>query len=762
MTKLGTLKKFILAAVAAMSVLLPLQAAHIIGGTISYVCKGGGDYTFTMKIYRDCYGTNGVPGAPFDSDTDGGADIMGTITIYQGNSNVPFDVIRLDAPNIKVIPPVLDNPCLVVPLNVCVQEGIYEFDVSLPVSASSYHIVYQRCCRNNSITNIELPGETGATYYLELTPQAQNLCNNSPIFNAFPPIVICAGEPINFDHSATDPDGDLLVYEFCTPLIGGGNDADPDHTTWPTGVAPDPDLPPPFDAVTFNAAYNFGNPLPAVPPLTLDPNTGFLTGVPLAQGQFVVGVCVKEYRNGVLLSQTLRDFQFNVTTCDPTVVADVLENDTITLAGQQYYVVDACGANSVLFTNQSFQQVYINEFRWEFNINGVTETFTDWNPTVNFPGLGTYYGLLMLNPNAAECSDTAFIEVNVYPGIDADFDFEYDTCVAGPASFTDLTLAGAGPGSIVSWDWMFGDETQSQEQNPVHTYEIPGDFNVQLLVRDTNNCTGLATKPLPYYPVPELLVVAPSEYIGCQPAAILFNNLSTPVNESYTLIWDFGDGSTSGEISPTHVYEDIGTYTVSLEIISPLGCQIDTTWNNLITVLASPIADFTYSPSQLSNLVPTAQFTDQSTDAVKWRWTFGTSGISIEPNPSHTFPDTGVQVVQLVVFHESGCTDTIQKLLDVIPEVRYFLPNAFTPNGDGSNDGFRGNGMMEGATNFKLRIWNRYGELLFETDDPYESWNGRKHNSGDLASQGVYVVVVTYVGPRGEKKELRGYATLIK
>ncbi|MCC6724700.1 MAG: gliding motility-associated C-terminal domain-containing protein, partial [Saprospiraceae bacterium] len=169
-----------------------------------------------------------------------------------------------------------------------------------------------------------------------------------------------------------------------------------------------------------------------------------------------------------------------------------------------------------------------------------------------------------------------------------------------------------------------------------------------------------------------------------------------------------------------------------------------------------------YSPSQLSNLLPTAQFTDQSTDAVKWRWVFGTSGISIEQNPMHTFPDTGLQVVQLVVFHPSGCTDTIQKLLDVIPEVRYFLPNAFTPNGDGTNDGFRGNGMMEGATDFKLRIWNRYGELLFETDDPSESWNGRKHNDGDLAPQGVYVVVVTYTEPRGEKKELRGYATLIK
>ncbi len=757
MTKLSTSKKaLLLTGVVFLSLMLPLQAAHIIGGTINYVCKGGGDYTFTMRIYRDCNGG----GAAFDSDFNGGAPFPGTVTIFQGNSTVPYDVITLDAPVITNILPNLSNPCLVAPPNVCVEEGVYVFDLDLPLSTSSYHIVYQRCCRNATISNLVQPGETGATYHMELTAKAQEFCNSSPVFNDFPPIAICTGEPIDFDHAATDPDGDVLVYELCTPYVGGGNDQF--NTDAPNGVAPDPDLPPPFSAVTFSGPYSFSNPLPANPQLTIDPNTGFLTGVPNASGQFVVGVCVKEYRNGVLLSETRRDFQFNVALCDPTVVADVLENDTVNLLGVQHYVVDACGANSVLFTNQSYQPAYINEFRWEFDINGTTEVFTDWNPVVDFPGVGTYYGVLLLNPGAVACADTAYLEVNVYPGITADFDFVYDTCVAGPVAFTDQTVAGAGPGSIVSWEWKFGDEKLSQEQNPQHTYQLPGDFTVQLLVRDTNNCTGLASQTLPYYPIPELLVVAPSEFIGCQPAEIFFDNLSTPVNESYTLNWDFGDGGTSSEISPTYVYEDVGTYTVTLEIISPLGCQTDTTWNNLITVLPSPVADFTYTPSQLSNLLPTAQFTDQSIDAVKWRWTFGTSGISIDQNPSHTFPDTGLQVVQLVVFHQSGCTDTIQKVLDVIPEVRYFLPNAFTPNGDGSNDGFRGNGMMEGATNFNLRIWNRYGEQLFETDDPFEAWNGQKNNTGDLSPQGVYVVVVTFIGPRGDKHELRGYATLIK
>lgn len=755
MTGFKKIQTLLLPLLAMMLATVPLRAAHIIGGTISYVCNGNGNYTFTLKIYRDCYGG----GAPFDSPNN--APFPATVTIYQGNSTVPMNVVNLPAPTITNVLPNLSNPCLIAPPNVCVEEGVYVFDLSLPVSSESYHIIYQRCCRNNTISNIIQPGETGATYYMELTAKAQEFCNDSPVFNDFPPIAICTGEPIDFDHSATDPDGDLLVYELCTPFIGGGTDQT--NATQPNGVAPDPDLPPPFSPVAFiSPPYSFSNPLVANPPLTIDPNTGFLTGIPLVTGQFVVGVCVKEYRNGVLLSETRRDFQFNVALCDPTVVADIMEDDTVNFQEMQYYVVNACGANSVLFTNQSYQQAYINEFRWEFDINGTTQVFNEWNPTVTFPDVGTYYGKLLLNPGALSCDDTAFIEVNVFPGITADFEFDYDTCVAGPVNFTDLSVSGAGPGSIVSWDWDFGDGTDSDEQNPVHTYQIPGALPVSLLIRDTNDCTGLKTRTVQYFPVPDLLVVAPSDYIGCQPAEIFFDNLSTPVNEEYDVNWTFGDGGTGDEISPTHIYEEVGTYTVTLEIISPLGCQTDTAWNNLITVLPSPVADFSYTPPHLSNLEPTAYFTDESIDAVKWKWIFSNSGASIDQNPVHTFPDTGLQVVQLVVFHQSGCTDTFQQVLDVMPEVRYFLPNAFTPNGDGGNDGFRGNGVMEGATNFRLAIWNRYGEQLFETTDPFEAWNGRKNNTGELSSQGVYVVVVTYTGPRGEKHELHGYATLLK
>ena len=737
------------------------EAAHIIGGDITYVCNGTGSYTFTLKLYRDCFGG----GAPFDSAP--GAPFPGTVSVYRGDSNTPMTINGLS--NINLAPPViidvlpnLSNPCLDPPADVCVEEGTYVFDVDLPVINESYHIVYQRCCRNGTITNIINPGDTGETWYVELTPAAQQNCNNSPVFNDFPPIVICAGEPINFDHAATDADGDVLVYELCRPFTGGGSDTN--NATAPGGVAPNPDMPPPYQTVAYIPPFTFNNPLTASPQLTIDPSTGFMTGTPITVGQYVVGVCVKEYRNGQLLSEIFRDFQFNVEACEFNVRADISEDDTVTLQGQQYYVVNACGLNDVTFINQSTEQSNIDGVLWEFNIGGVDETSTQWSPTFSFPSTGTYYGQLYLNPMAgtSECSDTAFIEVNVFPGITADFEFDYDTCNAGPVTFTDLSVSGAGPGSIVSWDWDFGDGNISDVQNPVHTYNIPGFLPVKLKIRDINNCTGFHSETVSYFPVPQLLVVAPSEYVGCQPAEIFFDNLSTPVDENYELVWDFGDGGTSGEIDPTYIYEDIGTYTVSLSITSPLGCHTDTVWNDLITVLPSPIADFTYSPDQPSNLLPTVTFTDESVDPVAWKWKFGDVGASIQQHPVFTFPDTGMHRIELVVFHESGCTDTALQMLDVIPEVRYYLPNAFTPNGDGYNDGFRGNGMMDGAREFNLSIWNRYGEKLFETDDPYLAWNGKKDNVGKLSPQGVYIVKVNYIEPRGKTVKLSGFATLVK
>ncbi len=734
------------------------KARHIIGGVITYECLGNGRYDFELKMYRDCFCTDC---ANFDPqafvavyECNGGDCSRLNQSSFVQRINANLGPIRqIDAPN---------YPCLIPP-NVCVEEAVYRFSLNLPLSNNSYHVSYQRCCRNITINNIVNPEGTGATYTIEITPEAQRACNSSPKFSYFPPTVICAGAPLEFDHSATDPDGDQLVYEFCSPLAGGGPITnDPFLFSSCAGAYPNPACPPPYDNITFRAPnFTPGAPLgfgkdSNKSVIKIDPNTGIISGLPEVQGQYVVGVCVSEYRDGVLLSRVFRDFQFNVASCDPQVFAKIKSDEVID--GQQYFI-NSCGATSVAIENQSFIRQYIKDFEWRFNINNQVETFSDWNPTVTFPGEGNYEGQLLLNPGT-DCGDTANVFVNIFPAIDADFEFEYDTCVAGPVQFNDLSVSGSG--NITEWNWEFGDENTSTAQNPTHVYRQPGNITAQLTVTDINKCKDTKTKNVPYFPVPALLVIAPSEFIGCAPANIFFNNLSYPIDETYNINWDFGDGGASKEISPTHLFENPGTYTISIDITSPIGCKTDTIFNNLIKVEESPEAGFSFAPTEPSNIEPTVYFTDQSQRANRWFWNFGNGVTSTQQNPAYTYRDTGVYEVKQIVTHPSGCTDTLIRTLDVKPEVRFHLPNAFTPNSDGLNDTYLGVGLMEGASGFQMTIWNRWGEMIFETSDPNEGWNGRKFNSGAESPNGVYVVVVTFKGPRGEPFEFKTFTTLIR
>ncbi len=730
-----------------------LKAAHIVGGEITYECLGNDEYEFTMRIYRDCLGG----GALFDGI---GASVeAATITIFEGNTQ--YQIISLNNYEVRDIPPDLSNPCLIPPDDVCVEEGIYRFTVTLPKSSQSYTVAYQRCCRNNFITNIIDPGRSGATYFVELTPEAQQFCNSSPVFNEFPPIIICANKPFVFDHSATDKDGDQLVYEFCSPLLGGGVLGSSSATlglgSSLGGVAPNPDAPPPYEQVAYlTPTYTAFSPLAGDPVVSIHPVTGQITGMPQIQGQFVVGICVREYRDGVLLSTVQRDFQFNVEDCDPTVFADIKEDEII---DDKEFVVIVCGADEAVIENESRIQDFIKEHRWEFDIDGTTETIYSWDAPLVFPDTGTYVGQLFLNPGL-DCGDTATIYVNVFPEIVSDYEYSYDTCVAGPVSFTDQSYSGSG--FLTDWQWEFGDGNSSPERNPQHLFATPGTKDIALIVRDTNNCRDTLINEIYWVPAPAEVIVEPSTFLGCEPANIFFNNLSSPIDSTYTILWDLGDGNTSSAISPTHIYEEPGIYTVTVDITSPIGCYIGDEYPNWITVRESPIAGFSFIPDRPSNLQPTVDFTDESQLAVKWDWDFSGEAISTNQNPTYTFPDTGYQEIIQIVTHENGCQDTMIQRVDVEPIIKYFLPNAFTPNNDSQNDIFHPVGFFVGMTNYTMNIWNRWGENVFQTNDPNEGWNGRKNNVGRDSPSGVYVVTVSFVGPRGQPTTLKGFATLIR
>lgn len=746
-----------------------LNAAHIIGGDVIYKCKfrdsinRKSTFEIVFTMYRDSRGG----GANFDD--------MASFGLYKSSDGDTWTYVSTSRANPKDIGPVgYENPCIIVPPEIGVEKATYTFDIVLDWGTDRYQISYQRCCRNNTITNIVNPAATGAAFAVEIFPDAVTQCNNSPVFTNFPPIVICSGEPLIFDHSAFDAEGDQLVYEFCSPLASGGTDGESSQTNPGdpescTGVRPNPSrCPPNYAQVEFKAPlFSSVNPIGGTPQVAIDPISGLITGTPNINGQYVVGVCVKEFRNGKLIGSIRRDFQFNVTTCQIAVDA-IIEPDYTKITNgyieltkvDELFKFKSCGSNFVPFVNNSIQERNIRGFKWKIN-NGVSiDSFISKDLEYTFTNPGIYKGQMILNPDLSNCSDTAEIEIEILPGISANFDFDYDTCVASPIQFTDLSVSGSGP--IATWLWEFEKDKISDIQNPQHEYRKPGSKKVKLTVNDFNQCKNTIEKDILYQPVPALLVIEPTQFTGCVPASIFFNNISYPIDETYKLEWDFGDGSNSDKISPTHTYEKTGIYNVQLKITSPIGCTTSKTYGEWIEILDSPTADFTYSPENLNNFNKEAIFENKSINESFIIWDFAGLGTSFSDEAKYIFPDTGKYLVTLQAIHENGCVDSLSKLIDVAPIVTLVMPNAFTPNNDGLNDDYKGYGYIDGVKNYKMTIWNRWGEQIYETSNPRSGWNGQKENTGLLAPQGVYVFIVDYITPRGEPKNLRGHVTLIR
>ncbi len=273
------------------------DATHIVGGEIGYRCLGGNQYEITLRVFRDCF--NADPTAFFDDP--------GIIGVYASNG-LRLSNISLRPMGNDTLREGLDS-CYTSFINsVCVHTTVYKSVITLNPRVGGYHFVYQRCCRNTTISNIVNPTEAGATYDILLTEAAMQKCNSSPVVNSWPPVYVCANQELNVNSAATDVNNDSIAYKLCSPLVGG------------TLQRPQPIPPtaPPFQPVIWlGPTYSLANVLGGNNPLTIDVNTGIMKGVPPVLGQFVVAVCLEEYDRSTknLLSVVRRDFQYNVVNC---------------------------------------------------------------------------------------------------------------------------------------------------------------------------------------------------------------------------------------------------------------------------------------------------------------------------------------------------------------------------------------------------------------------------------------------------------------
>jgi gliding motility-associated-like protein len=493
--------------------------------------------------------------------------------------------------------------------------------------------------------------------------------------------------------------------------------------------------------------------------------------------------------------------------------------------------------NPTVFTDQS-TTISGNIISWNWDFGDGSNSSTQ-NPMHTYNAPGTYNVTLIVYNNFG-CADTTVLPVIVLPLVNADFNAD-TVCAKTPMTFTDYSITGAG--SIDYWYWDFGDGYSSALQNPQHVYynsgvftvtliatntagisdtvarqvlvlEAPtaefvstsvcqgnatafmnqssgttsnvvgwawdlgdgnnnytpsfnhvydsaGSYNVTLVVINSIGCRDTVSHLVNVWEIPQVNIsAAPQE--GCLPLDIVFTDLTTVGDGTITSwLWQFGDGYSSVSAGGAyHQYNAQGLYGVNLSVTSSHGCIATVSFPNYIQAFPNPIASFYYHPTNPSLSNPGVNMVDISVGASNWFWDFGDGDFSTEQNPIHEFPNQGGYIITLVAGNSFGCYDTTRLPIHVDADELIYIPNAITPNGDGRNDWFMPFGAGWSVDDFEMRIYNRWGHLVFVSTDINHPWDGRDKDSHKLVQTGVYVWKIWYVDLEGKKQNIIGRVTV--
>jgi len=357
------------------------------------------------------------------------------------------------------------------------------------------------------------------------------------------------------------------------------------------------------------------------------------------------------------------------------------------------------------------------------------------------------------------------IAVNVIPGPTAVF-----TSV-GACPGDSVLMNGSGSltvnGPIVQYHWDFGMSALTNDtantQNTGYPYATPGQYTVWLEVTDSLGCSDTAQQNVTVYELP-VVAFSGTPLSGCAPLCVDFTDQTTVLNSTVaTWNWDFGFGMTSTQQNPQNCFYDQGQYSVELVATSAQGCKDSLTIANMVNVIPGPVAGFSLGPQPATLNNPTITFTDLSTGGtIEWFWAFGDNGTSNLQSPVWTYSDTGAFTVMQVVSGPNGaCPDTAYMELYISPELLVWVPNTFTPNGNGNNDVFipvfSG---IDYVSEFQMMIFDRWGNLLYVTKDKYAGWDGTYNSNKVQEDTYVYKLYVTDMN--GLRKDFIGSINLIR
>jgi gliding motility-associated-like protein len=427
----------------------------------------------------------------------------------------------------------------------------------------------------------------------------------------------------------------------------------------------------------------------------------------------------------------------------------------------QVGVSKACVPFTVYFSDTLSQGV---RYYWSYG-DGRTNTTNTASDTITYSVPGTYL-VTLISEDSSTCNirDTAQILI-VAGNKEADPDFIFSKippCQNLSYEFTNTTVSSTGSSFAPnSFEWDFGDGTPpvraSFSPSVTHTFPSAGSYNVTLRLLDTSYCNVPAQiqKTIRVSSLVEADFEVPDT--GCVPYAAVFENTSSGGTQ---FIWDFGDGTVISDPSlfVTHTYSSTGTYNVRLIAIDSNTCNIrDTSAIFVVVVINGPVAQFTWSPDPPQENTPVS-FTNQSSGAVRYLWNFGDGQSSTETNPTHQYNESGDYTAELIAYNALGCTDTFRLRVSVLIKALLDIPNAFTPGRFGDNGIIKVKGF--GLRNMIWRIYNRWGQLVFESNSVNVGWDGTF--KGKDQPMDVYTYTLDAELFSGKKIRRTGDITLIR
>src|SRR5258706_120010 len=615
------------------------SATHVVGGELNYRWIGGNNYEIRLTVFRDCI--NGVP--PFDNPASIGIfnsanNLVNINYSYTGfypdpyynvsppyynnatfnNQTYGFLILPHDS---ATVPNTISSPCEIPPANICYRVCHYIDTITLPPIAGGYHLAYQRCCRNFSIANIVNPLNTGSTYDAWI-PASPNNFDSNPVFTYLPATYICVNNPFVFDHSATDYEGDSLVYQLCDPLQGATN----------ANSVPQPPNNPPYATITWQPPYSLANIFGGVP-LTINPQTGLLTATPNSIGQFVYAVCVIEYRNGVPIGETRRDFQVNIVACANITVASLLASTV------------ACGSHTATFTNNS---TGASTYHWDFgDLSTNADTSNLFSPSYTYPDTGWYNVTLIAYSSVnTACNDTSHANVHVRPLPVVTVTSPPPICIGQQSAL--ITASG----TSTSYTWSPSTGLSNTTGSSVTA--SPASTTTYTVTGTLNGCTASAQVTVTVNPLPVIAVTPPPAIcIGQQNATLTANGASTYSWTPATALSATTGSTVTANPTSTTSYTVTGT--------DNNGCtastQVTVTVNPLLVIAVTPPPAICVG-QQSATLTANGASTYSWTPATALSATTGSS-VTANPTSTTTYTVTGTDI--------NGCTASTQVTVNVNP-----------------------------------------------------------------------------------------------